>query len=111
LALVTAGLERDVKRCPDRILLARFDRGDLCVCCAIGGVVTLPEDLSVTDDDGADERVGTRVPPAVLGQLQCALDVLKIVVGQRLPLSHPVDVSSTVGQSEGESVRRLQEEC
>jgi hypothetical protein len=80
---MAARLERHVKRCSDRILLARFDRRDLSVRRPIGGVIPLAEDLSVTNDDGADERVGAGVPLSMRGQLDCPPDVLKIVVGQR----------------------------
>jgi hypothetical protein len=80
---VTAGLECHVERGADRILLARFERRDFGVRRAIGGVIPLTQDLSIANDDGADEWIGARVPPAMRGQLDCPPDVLKIVVGQK----------------------------
>jgi hypothetical protein len=89
---MAARLECHVEGGADRVLVAGLERRDLGVRGAKGRVVPLPQDLSIANDDGADERVRARVPPAMLGQLYRSPDVLRIVVGQKLPPARPIDI-------------------
>ena len=60
--------------CTARALAGRLECGHLRVRPARPLVPSLPHDLAVTDDDGADERVRMRRPAAALRELERPLE-------------------------------------
>ncbi len=67
-APVDAGLQSQVQRRPLGALSGQAQGQDLRVGLARSPVVAVPGEDPVADDDGADEGIGARPPPGLLGQ-------------------------------------------
>ena len=72
LAVVAAGLERDVQRCSSRPLAGCPKGDDLRVRLAEARVNALAHDLTFANDDGADHRVRRRLSPSFCCQVESA---------------------------------------
>ncbi len=78
--VVAARLERDVGRGPDDRLAAGVQRVALCVRLAAPDVPSLAQDASVAGDHAADERIRARAPASPLGQVERALEQLRVAL-------------------------------
>ena len=82
-AFVRARLERHVEGRAGGVLVTVAERLDLGVRLAGGGVETLADDTVVLDEDGAYERIGTRVSARALRQLERSCEMSRVVRGGR----------------------------
>jgi hypothetical protein len=73
--VVRARLERDVEDRAVRRLSCRFERDHFGVADSVVLVPALPHDLTVADDEGADQGMVAGLTASALGELERALEV------------------------------------
>ncbi len=85
--MVGAGLERHVHRRARRVrapAAAILDRGDLGVDAAQLGMMALADHLSVSHENGADDRIGADPSAPQLRKLQGTAKLRAVLVGDEV---------------------------